>query len=153
MVVGTLRLVGGAEFPAPGIGNLSRQTGYMGQEMMNPPSVEGWHTGLEWINSGSIMRRTNFFADMVGDVDRIGVRYIIEDLKSRGELSPEEFVDRCLDLMGPLDVDPESQTGAGRPCGFTGAAGLGLGETGRVVDCRVSEMLQLIVALRDYQFA
>ena len=153
VVVGTLRLVGGAEFPAPGIGNLSRQTGYMGQEMMNPPSVEGWHTGLEWINSGSIMRRTNFFADMVGDVDRIGVRYIIEDLKSRGELSPEEFVDRCLDLMGPLDVDPESRQELVDHAASQGPLGWASENGGGSSIARVSEMLQLIVALRDYQFA
>ena len=65
VVIGTLRLAGGSEFPGPGLGNLARQTGYMGQDLMNPPSVEGWHTGAEWINSGSLMRRTNFFADLV----------------------------------------------------------------------------------------
>ena len=51
VVIGTLRLVGGSDFPGPGFGNLSRQTGYMGQELLNPPSVEGWHTGIEFINS------------------------------------------------------------------------------------------------------
>ena len=120
---------------------------------MNPPSVEGWHTGLEWINSGSIMRRTNFFADMVGDVDRIGVRYIIEDLKSRGELSPEEFVDRCLDLMGPLDVDPESRQELVDHAASQGPLGWASENGGGSSIARVSEMLQLIVALRDYQFA
>ena len=29
-------------------------TAYMGQDLLNPPSVEGWHTGKEWINSGSL---------------------------------------------------------------------------------------------------
>ncbi|MFQ6029077.1 MAG: DUF1800 family protein, partial [Dehalococcoidia bacterium] len=53
VAVGTLRFVGGYEFPAPGIGNLSKEAGYMGQELLNPPSVEGWHTGAEWVNSGS----------------------------------------------------------------------------------------------------
>ena len=67
VVIGTLRLAGGSEFPAPGFGMLSRQAGYMGQDLMNVPSVEGWHTGAEWINSGSLMRRTNFFAEIIGD--------------------------------------------------------------------------------------
>ena len=74
VVISTLRLAGGSGFPAPGLGNLARQTGYMGQDLMNPPSVEGWHTGSEWINSGSLMKRTNFFADLVGDVERPGVQ-------------------------------------------------------------------------------
>ena len=45
VIIGTLRLVGGAEFPAPGLGELARQPSYMGQDLLNPPSVEGWHTG------------------------------------------------------------------------------------------------------------
>ena len=45
VVVGTLRLVGGYEIPKPGYGELSMQPSYMGQDLLNPPSVEGWHTG------------------------------------------------------------------------------------------------------------
>ncbi len=63
VVVGTLKLVGGHDFPSPGIGELSMQPSYLGQDLLNPPSVEGWHTGSEWINSGSLMSRINFVAD------------------------------------------------------------------------------------------
>ena len=63
---------------------LSRQVSYMGQELLNPPSVEGWHTGPEWINSGSIMTRTNFFTDMISDADRPGIQAIIGALQERG---------------------------------------------------------------------
>ncbi|HZA24632.1 MAG TPA: DUF1800 domain-containing protein, partial [Dehalococcoidia bacterium] len=101
VVVGTLKLVGGYDFPAPGIGELSKQATYMGQDLLNPPSVEGWHTGVEWINSGSLMRRINFTADLVGDVSRPGVQSIINRLQAQGDLSPEKFIDTCQDLMGP----------------------------------------------------
>ena len=57
-----MRLAGGFEFPGPGIGNLAKNPTYMGQELLNPPSVEGWHTGAEWINSGTLMKRINFAA-------------------------------------------------------------------------------------------
>ena len=153
VVVGTLRLVGGSEFPAPGLGDLARQTGYMGQELMNPPSVEGWHTGSEWINSGSLMRRTNFFADLVGEVDRPGVRSIINDLKARGELSHEEFVDTCLDLMGPLDVDGGTRAELVSHAEEEGRLSWGTQQDSDTSIQRVGEMLQLIVSLRDYQFA
>ena len=109
VVVGTLRQVGGFEFPAPGVSELSRQSGYMGQDLMNPPSVEGWHTGQEWINSGSLMRRVNFTADMVGDLSRPGVQSMIQRMRAQGDLSPEAFVDTCLDLMGPLDVNQSTR--------------------------------------------
>ena len=109
VVVGTLRMVGGAEFPSPGIGNLSRQPGYMGQDLLNPPSVEGWHTGAEWINSGSLMRRVNFTAELVGDLDRPGVKGLVQSLQKQRETTPSGVVDTCLDLMGPLEVNPTSR--------------------------------------------
>ena len=150
VVVGTMKLVGGYGFPAPGIGELSRQAQYMGQDLLNPPSVEGWHTGVEWINSGSLMRRINFTADLVGDVERPGVQSILNRLKVQGELSPEAFVDTCLDLMGPLEVNAETRQ---ELIDHTGAGGALTWNSEPQAAERVSELLQLIVSLRDYQYA
>ena len=153
VVVGTLRMVGGAEFPAPGIGDLSRQPCYMGQDLLNPPSVEGWHTGAEWINSGSLMRRVNFTADLVGDVSRPGIRDMVNRLQASGVSAPGDVVDGCLDLMGPLEVNEESRDElvgfVGEAGDFSWAAEDEIAESTR----RVSELLQLIVSLREYQYA
>ena len=43
----------------------------------------------------------------LGDVNRPGIRALINRLKGQGDLSPEGFVDSCLDLIGPLQVEPE----------------------------------------------
>ena len=153
VVIGTLRLVGGAEFPAPGIGDMSRQAGYMGQDLLNPPSVEGWHTGQEWINSGSLMRRINFTADMVGDVSRPGVQAIVNKLRAQGDITSEAFVDTCLDLMGPLEVSGETREELASHASAGGALGWGTEDEVRRSTERISEMLQLIVSLRDYQYA
>ena len=153
VVVGTLRLVGDAEFPAPGIGTLSRQPGFMGQDLLNPPSVEGWHTGTEWINSGSLMRRINFTADLVGDVNRSGVRSIVERLMGQGELPPEGFVDTCLDLMGPLDVSQDIREELLEHARDAGSLSWSTERQAADSTQRVAEMLQLIVSLRDYQYA
>ena len=152
LVVGTLRLVGGAEFPAPGIGEMSRQAGYMGQDMLNPPSVEGWHTGAEWINSGTLMRRVNFAADMIADVSRPGVQAIINRVRAQGELSPEGLVDTCLDLMGPLDVNQETRQELVEHSAEGGTLRWGSEQESGSSTHRVTEMLQLIVSLRDYQY-
>ena len=152
LVVGTLRLVGGAEFPGPGIGEMSRQAGYMGQDMLNPPSVEGWHTGAEWINSGTLMRRVNFAADMIADASRPGVQAIINRVRERGELSPESLVDTCLDLMGPLDVNQETRQELIAHSAEGGPLRWGSEQESRSSTHRVTEMLQLIVSLRDYQY-
>ena len=153
VVVGTLRLVGGAEFPAPGIGNLSKNPGYMGQELLNPPSVEGWHTGVEWINSGALMKRINFSADMLGDINRPGIRDIIDRLKSQGDLLPEDFVDSCLDLVGPVQVRPETRQQLVARATEGGAVSWSDAQETASSTQRVGEMLQLIASVREYQYA
>ena len=153
VVVGTMKLVGGYGFPAPGIGELSRQAQYMGQDLLNPPSVEGWHTGVEWINSGSLMRRINFTADLVGDVEKPGVQSIVNRLKAQGDLMTEGFVDTCLDLMGPLEVNQETRQELIDHASIGGNLTWGSSQETTTSNDRISEMLQLIVSLRDYQYA
>ena len=153
VVVGTLRLVGGAEFPAPGIGDLSRQPSYMGQDLLNPPSVEGWHTGAEWINSGSLMRRVNFTAELVGNMERPGIKSLVERLQSQGDKSVEKVVDGCLDLMGPLEVQPASRVELIQFIGEKGEFSWSTPEQTEESKSRVSELLQLIVSLPEYQYA
>ena len=149
LVVGTLRLVGGAELPRPGYGEeVAMQPTYMGQDLLNPPSVEGWHTGAEWINSGSLMSRINFTAEMVGNVNLPGVQDIVRRLKAQGTLTPEALVDSCLDLLGPLQMGDESR----RELIDQAREGGALNWQSADAEQRVAEMLQLIVAMREYQF-
>jgi uncharacterized protein (DUF1800 family) len=151
VVIGTLRLVGDTERPMPAIMDWSSQITYMGQDLLNPPSVEGWHSGIEWINSGTLMKRTNFTAELISDQSRPGVSSIMERVKSAGS-SPAEIVDACLDVMGPLEIAPEARqelidhADSLSPIDWED----GSSEGGAA---RVSEIIQLIVALREYQFA
>jgi len=153
VVVGSLRFVGGYELPRPGYGDLSMQPAYMGQDLLNPPSVEGWHTGPEWINSGSLMARINFVAGLVGDPSLPGVRAIIDRLKAKGTLSPEQLVDGCLDLLGPVEVGAETRHELVAQAKEWGQTGWASETSAKTADKRVGEMLQLIVATREYQFA
>jgi hypothetical protein len=152
VVVSTLRLVGGHELPRPGYGELSMHTAYMGQDLLNPPSVEGWHTGKEWINSGSLMARINFMAEKIGDTSAPGVRGIIDRLKAKGSLSPEQLVDGCLDFLGPVDVSADTKQQLISQANEWGQISWSNGGT-ETADQHVGQMLQLIVATREYQFA
>jgi hypothetical protein len=152
VVVSTLRFVGGWELPRPGYGELAMNTAYMGQDLLNPPSVEGWHTGREWINSGSLMARINFMAEKIGDTSAPGVRSIINRLKARGSLSPEQLVDGCLDLIGPLEVSADTKQQLVSQANEWGQISWDNGSS-EAADQHVGQMLQLIVATREYQFA
>jgi len=153
VVVGTLRLVGNYEIPRPGYGELSMQPSYMGQDLLNPPSVEGWHTGKEWINSGSLMARINFVAELIGDPSLPGVRAIINRLKAKGTLTPEQLVDGCLDILGPVEVGTETRQELLDQAKEWGPISWDSETNAQTADQRVGEMLQLIVATREYQFA
>ena len=96
------------------------------------------------------MRRINFTADMVGDVTRPGVQTIVERLRTQGDATPDQFVDTCLDLMGPLEVNPETRQ---ELMDHTNPGGYLVWSNEAAATERVSELLQLIVSLRDYQYA
>ena len=151
VVIGALRMVGGIEHAGPDVLEYSNHITYMGQELLNPPSVEGWHSGVEWINSGTLMKRANFVADMVGQADRPGVKAIIERVRA-GEPSPQSTVDTCLELLGPMVVADETRA---ELIGHTEAGGDFAWDDANESDSarRVSELLQLIVSTREYQFA
>src|SRR5262249_38098186 len=99
-VVGIMRTVEDFTFPKHGIRDIALECGYRGQDLMTPPSVEGWHVGKEWIDTGILVERINFAAAQIGDIDEPGVRKIIDRLRAQGELTAEQLVDGCLELMG-----------------------------------------------------
>ena len=68
-------------------------------------------------------------------------------------MSPEEFVDTCLDLLGPLNVDSPSRQELVDHASEGGPLEWGSNGGYDSTVARITELLQLIVALRDYQFA
>jgi uncharacterized protein (DUF1800 family) len=149
-VAGTMRLVGDFTFPKPGLNALALTIRYMGQDLLNPPTVEGWHTGREWIDSGTLVERINFTADNVGNVNLPGVRAIIDRLRSEGPtLSPERLVDGCLEQLGAYELADETRN-------ELVALARGEGEVQTSAEnfpTRVAQMLQSIVATTEYLFA
>ena len=156
LVVGTIKLVGTHRAPEPGIMDLDGAASAMGQMLMNPPTVEGWHTGREWIDGGTLNERVNFAANEMADPSQPGIQEIITRLGDGvGPLSAEELVDRCLDLVGLIDVSDETRRGLLRLARSQGDLRF---DTDTDADSdeaarSVSRMLRLIVSSREYQFA
>jgi len=150
-VVGLMRLVGDYALPKPGFHDIALECRYMGQDLMNPPSVEGWHMGKEWIDTGILVERVNFGAKQLGDISKPGVQRLLERLRACPEYSPEALVERCLDLLGPLRVRPKTRAALvnfvrqGGPLRFTPGD--------QAADYRVGELLSLIAATREFQMA
>ena len=154
-VVGaTMRLVGDFQDPKPGLTLLAWETAFQGQELLNPPSVEGWHTGHEWIDSGSLVRRINFMSENVSNPSMPGVRSIIDTLATKGKVSAEELVDTCLELLGCVRLEPETRQAyiehaeSGGEIRDPGSSEVDRGAFER----RCTEILRLIGASKEYQF-
>jgi hypothetical protein len=122
----------------------------MGQDLLNPPSVEGWHTGKEWIDTGCLVERINFAASQVGSLHKPGVQLIVDRLRAAGPLVPERFVDTALDLVGPLSMRPATRQALIDHVTPGGELRFEAGSE-EAARQRVSELLQLIVATREYQ--
>ncbi len=154
LVTGILKLVGAYQKPELGMGKYPGATALMGQELLNPPTVEGWHTGKEWIDGGTLTERINFSVGELSDPSKPGVEQIISRLKANGSpLSPDEFVDRCLELVGPLDVGGTTRESLTRFAASQGDLNIGSDDAAEENNARVVRMLQLIVSSREYQFA
>ncbi len=149
-VIGTIRLVGDWDTPRPGFEIIFDEMKHMGQEILNPPSVEGWHTGKEWIDGGTLVRRINFIADYVGDLTQPGIQDIVRKLQAEAPtLSPTELVDGCLRLLGCYELEPET-----RRMLVTHAEKSGdLPTTNKEFAVQVAQMLQMIVATKEYLYA
>ncbi len=154
LVVGVLKLVDTNRFPDTQMMSYPTATSVMGQQLLNPPTVEGWHTGKEWIDGGTLNERVNFAVNLVADTTKPGVQAIIDQLeKDGGALAPSEFVDRCLDLVGPLEASEETREALLRYAESGGDLDMTSAGDGESARERIVRMLQLIVASREYQFA
>ena len=152
VVVGTVRLTGGHSSPTFDDTYMALEAESMGQELLNPPSVEGWHTGAEWITTGSLVDRVNFAVKRFSDVSKPGVKSIIGRIHSQGEeLPPEGLVDSCLDFIGPLTVCESTRQELVSHARGAGVLRFGSTDEDRVSGERIKEMLQLICGTREYQ--
>ena len=146
LVAGTLRTA--RPFPRPSVEmfHVALATNYMGQELLNPPSVEGWHEGAEWIDSGSLVERVNFASQYLGDPGSPGVRAIADRLDSEqaSGIDSDNLVGYCLDILGPIEVSDET-----RATLVESSEAYEGDELAR----RVAETLRLIGSTREYQLA
>jgi hypothetical protein len=149
-VIGTMRLVGDFTTPKPGLPAIVAEMRYMGQDLANPPTVEGWHTGKEWIDSGTLVERINFTADQMGNTNLPGIRSIVNRLGAEGPtMSSERLVNGCLRLLGHYDLPEETRSMLLEHLQQGGELRTGTEDFAQ----RVGQTLQLIVATQEYLFA
>jgi len=63
-----------------------------GQRLLAPPNVKGWEEGFSWLNTGSVMQRSNYGGILLGEFDR--------ELDARG-VARELIATRRRGFQGP----------------------------------------------------
>jgi|TARA_B100001750_G_scaffold231873_1_gene230453 uncharacterized protein (DUF1800 family) len=104
LVAGVLRLSGHLDRPRRDILEHFLKMDYMGQMLQNPPSVEGWHEGDEWIETGALLERVNFAAEQLGNPNMPGVARMIEDVLSGDDVEIDDLPQSCLRQLGEVEV-------------------------------------------------
>ena len=148
LVFGVARLTDRFDLPDLDASQLASHTMFMGQFLLNPPSVEGWHEGEEWIDSGALVERINFASTELERRDAPGIQRMVDRVREAGsDLSSMGYVAACLDAMGCIDVSDrtfgliaEHASGQLEPANEDE-------ETDRAI-----EMFQLIASTPDYQY-
>ena len=144
LVAGVLRLTGEKLVRNPKLQIDAEQLTVMGQALNNPPSVEGWHEGLEWIDSGSLVERGNYASEQVADAEKPGIGAMVDSLCDvDGMTAPEDLVQAALDQMGAFAVSGNTRTA------LVEFAGRGNGDTDSRQ--RAAELLRLVAAAPDFQ--
>ncbi len=109
LVFGISRLVDKYKIPDLDSAELAINTLLMGQFLMNPPSVEGWHEGEEWIDSGSLIERINYASTEISNTSSYGVKRIIEIIKETNITEPDDLINRTLETLGYIQITDKTK--------------------------------------------
>lgn len=148
LMVGTARLTDRWSLPTNDVAEIAQDAHFMGQSLLNPPSVEGWHEGEEWVDTAGLIERINCASEEIGRPEAPGVHRILERVGNLADKQPVAWVDACLEAMGSLRLSAqtrrvlaESLTGT-PPCD----------DDPHAVQQRTLELLRAIVSTPDYQY-
>ena len=89
----------------------------------------------------------------MGQTDLPGIKDIVDRLMSRGAMSPKEFVEGCLDLIGPVEVTEETRRSLIEFAEKGGELRQSTEEERSAFARQVGQMLQMIVSTQEFQFA
>ena len=153
LLTGVLRLTEEFQSPKIEIKERNNQLTYMGQQLFSPPSVEGWHQGLEWIETGSLTERVNLASQQLGDRGKAGVKKIIRSViqNEDGYLTAESYVDRCLDELGVFEASSYVRDTLIEFARDNGLPGVNLSTDREIAEAKLSRMLGVVGSIPEFQ--
>ena len=157
LVIGTLRLSGEYNDDSKvdsSIFGVIAESDYMGQALCNPPSVEGWHTGEEWISSGALVDRVNFASQHIGNPDNDGVKHIVDRIRT--DLRDDahtvgELIESCGNSVGITRISEDTTEGVLDLFSQEEVQVKGKDAKILIEDGTILRVLEFMVSSREYQ--
>ena len=138
-VVRALREVGWVGFS---VGDALTPLANMGQQLLEPPDVNGWHLGRGWFSTGAMLARMNFASQLATNQ-----RFMLRDAFRPAAGTPESVLTAALDRLMPADF------GSGGESALTDYLRAGVAWTGSDSQLltKVPGLVHLIVGSGEYQ--
>jgi uncharacterized protein (DUF1800 family) len=138
-VVRALKEVGWTGFS---VGDALTPLANMGQQLLEPPDVSGWHLGKGWFSTGAMLARMNF-ASQLATNQKFALR---DSFKSVGA-TPESVLSEALDRLLPADFDTGGLTAL---TDYLRAGGAWTGSDAQLLT-KVPGLMHLIMGSGEYQ--
>tara|TARA_B100000686_G_scaffold56027_1_gene60345 strand:- start:2318 stop:3757 length:1440 start_codon:yes stop_codon:yes gene_type:complete len=153
LVVGLLRLTEEFDGPMFEFSDRNSQITFMGQQLMNPPSVEGWHQGVEWIETGSLTERVNFSSQILGDISKPGIHKVVNKvIQNCGEkYSSTDFVDYCLMEIGALEASERIREILVDFVKDSGLEEINMSEDRDLAEHKIADLLRVLGSMPEFQ--
>ena len=100
-VIGVLRFTGEHQDPTQP-SNYQKIPIVMGQEITNPPTVEGWHTGTEWLDAGTLSERINFAVQSVSDINKPRINALAN--QAGDQKNAQALLEYCINQFGGMEI-------------------------------------------------
>ena len=114
----------------------------MGQQLFEPPDVNGWELGPGWFSSGGMLGRMNYAASLAANQ-----KFNLRDMARGQASSPEELVALMSDRLTPAPFTSDSYNAL---VDYTRAGGAWTGSDTQLAT-KASGLAHLIVGSGEYQ--
>jgi uncharacterized protein (DUF1800 family) len=114
----------------------------MGQQLLEPPDVSGWHLGKPWFSTGAMLARMNFASQLATNQ-----KFALRDAFKPFGATPDAVLSEALDRLLPADFDNDSRAAL---TGYLQAGGTWTGSDAQLL-AKVPGLFHLIVGSGEYQ--
>jgi uncharacterized protein (DUF1800 family) len=114
----------------------------MGQQLFEPPDVNGWDLGPGWFSSGAMLARLNFAAQLAANQ-----KFNLRDSSRGFGRTPEALVSHIMDQLSASDFAPDCYRAL---VDYTRAGGAWTGSDAQIAT-KAAGLVHLIVGSGNYQ--